>query len=84
MKTAGVQSKADHFISTSKLSIPRGIDINHQTRASKRNRIAEHARKDVKRLCRLSTKAVLLLSEVTLNLAVLKELEVLLCMEYIG
>lgn len=43
----GVQSKADHFISTSKLSIPRGIDINHQTRASKRNRIAEHARKDV-------------------------------------
>jgi hypothetical protein len=34
-----------------------------------------------KRLCRLASETVLLLAEVTLNLALLDELEVLLCRE---
>lgn len=59
------------------LSNPRGVDIDHQTpELQKHIRIAL---KEKRRLCGLATETVLLLAEVTLDLALLDELEVLLC-----
>lgn len=82
IETTRFPSKADHFISISIVESPRCRYQSSNPSLETQSHSSTHKR--CKRLFRLSTEAVLLHAEVTPNLALLEELEVLVCKRYIG